>query len=204
MAKRISASLARIVRESRVAVPKVNPRVTAQRALLLLPKVRGGRRVLQQRKRIGGPVTLTQIAFFTPRTRSGNVGFIDFHNADLRAWSNDLESSYENDQVYFAANSETIEDDISLKHPNGVVQAFFDTEEEADLLVIAKLSSTGANIYLTLDAGPSEGQTFTVQGNGVDKAILKRRASGVHRVNIIQRRNPAKPLWFHSITVYQI
>ena len=201
MAKRVPASMARIRRESRVTPPKVNPRVTAQRALQLLTKVPGGRRLLQQRRLMGGPTTVTQIAFFTPRTRSGNVGFIDFYNADLRSWSNDLESSYENDRVYFDAYSETEYDDISLKHPNGVVQAFFHTEEPAQVLVIAKLSSTGANVYLTLDSG--SGPSFTVQGNGVEKAILKTLPAGVHRVNIIQRRNPAKPLWFHSITIHQ-
>ncbi len=204
MAKRVAASLARIERKSRVRPPKVNPRVPRQRALQLLRKIPDGARLLREREAMGASSVPTQIAFFTPRTRSGNVGLIDFYNADLRMWSSDVDSTYQNDQVYFDSSKETVSDDISLKHPNGVVQAFFDTEQESQVLVVAKLSSAGAKVYLTLDSGSYYGQSFAVQGNGVELAMLRSRPSGIHSVNIIQRKKPAKPFWFHSITVFEI
>ena len=204
MAKRAAIGLRDIARKPAITPPRVNPRVTRQRAVQLLRKVPSGARLLRQRQAMAAPTVPAEIVFFTARIRTGNVGFIDFYNADLRAEFSDVARTYQNDQVYFDANRETAYDDISLKHPNGVVQAFFETEEEGQVLVVAKLSSAGARVYLTLDSGSYYGQSFTVQGNGVELAILKLRAAGVHRVNIIQRKNPAKPLWFHSITILQL
>jgi hypothetical protein len=203
MAKaRVSPALARVMREARLAAPAVNPRVSAQRALQLLGKLPNGRQLLRRLERVGAPAAPTQIAYFTPRTWTGNVGFIDIFNADLRAWSSGLTETYQKDQVCFDARGDTAYDDLNLKHPNGVVQAFFDLEEEAQVLAVAKLSSENARVYLALDS--RYGDTFQIHGNGVEVATLRPRAAGVHRVNVIQRRTPRNPIWFHSITVFQV
>lgn len=176
--------------------------MTPQRALQLLRKILGGVRLLQRIKVMGGPSTPTQIAFFTPKTWTGNVGFIDFHNADLRAGISDISDTYQNDQVYFDVRKKTAYDGINLKHPNGVAQAFFHVEEDADVLVVAKVSSEDAKIRLAVDS--KYGTDFRVQGNGVELSRLARVKRGVHRINLIQRRRPRRPFWFHSITVFQI
>lgn len=200
--KHVSPRLARLARESRIVSPKVDPRVTRERALQLLGKHRGGAQLLRRMKALNGPSMPTPIAYFTPRTFTGNVGFVDFYNADLRAGWSDVATTYETNQVYFDASKETAYDGIRLKHPNGVVQAFFDIEAEAQLLLVAKVSSKGARLYLAV--GSRYGESFRVQGDGVELAVLKLRAAGVHRVNLIQRTTPTKPFWFHSMTVFQV
>jgi hypothetical protein len=89
-----------------------------------------------------------------------------------------------------------------LKHPNGVVQAFFDMDVEGQVLVVAKVSGEGARLKLAVDS--VYGDSFSVQGDGFEWAVLVPRTPGVHRINLIQRATPKKPFWFHSITVFQI
>lgn len=197
-------ALARIAPRS--VPPKVNPRVTPQRAIQALRKSPGGARIIARLAARGvrlGPATMTQIAYFTPRTRSGNVGPINFWNADLVFWDADLASSYQDDQVCFGVAKSTAQDDIGLHHPNGVVQAFFHVDQDSDVLVVSKVSSENAKIRQAVNS--KYGETFPVHGEGVLLATLKEslRSGFAHRVNLIQR-NRKKRFWFHSITCFQV
>ncbi len=188
----------------RSAPPKVNPRVTPQRAIQALRKSVGGARIIAKLAAEGvplGPSTVTQIAYFTARTRSGNAGPIDFWNADMLSWNTDLTRTYQNDQIHFEVRKRTGYDDINLHHPNGVVQAFFGIEQDAYVLIISKVSSDNAKIRQAIDS--PYGTDFHVEGDGVELPMLRWLTRGVHRVNLIQR-NRKKPFWFHSITCFQV
>ena len=192
-----------IGRASRVAAT-VRPRVTRERAIQALKRSREGARMIARLRAAGvqvEPSAVTQTAYFTARTRSGNAGPIDFWNVDLRFLTSELRTCYDNDQVYFDVREKTAYDNINLHHPNGVVQAFFGVEEPAYVLIVCKVSSADAKVRLKIDGDSLI--DFHVQGNGVVLPMLRSLTVGVHRINLIQRGSN-KPFWFHSITCFLV
>jgi hypothetical protein len=148
----------------------------------------------------------TEIAFFTPKTKTGTASLIDFWNCDL--WDGDSHLGYcdSNDAIQFRASKTTWLEGFDAKFPNGYVQAYFNAESSAYYLVSAKLSSDLAWIRMYIDDDPALFKQ--VNGNNVVVAAMANLNEGHHSVTIEQLDAGGffwdisdKNLWFHSLKV---
>jgi hypothetical protein len=152
----------------------------------------------------------TEIAYFTPKTKTGSAVWIDFYNADMYDSSSELNRCYAADQIQFRTPPETAIFGWTIKGW-GYVDAFFNVKNQGYYLLVSKLSvptyppAAWINIYVD---GRIVG--FHAVG-GIDQKIpaIVMLTPGMHIFRIHQRPtidliSPGAPFWFHSITVFEI
>ncbi len=155
----------------------------------------------------------TEIAYFTPKTKSGQASLIDFWNVEHYDGPSDLDESYDSDQIEFRISEHSWKDEIDVGYANGVVQAYFKAPVDDYYLAIVKLSAKDSLVFINVD-GVRIG-SYLVEEVGQEVPVMVQLKKGYHTINVIQIKywrgfppfvvkKPTSPLTFHSITVFQV
>lgn len=153
---------------------------------------------------------VTEIAYFTPKTKSGSAMLLDFWNADLWDGDSHLSACDSSDQIQFRTSETTWLHGHDAGATNGAIQAYFAVESADYYLLVAKLSSSDAEVSIYVDGNYVD--SFSVQGNGEEIPVTLHLPAGNHTITIVQKPifdfwfyvDYGDPLWFHSITAFQI
>lgn len=150
----------------------------------------------------------TEIAYFTSKVKSGTAKWIDFWNADLYDGESHLERLHTQDKIQFRGKRYTYLDEIDAGYGNGVIQAIFGVPTSDYYLIIAKLSSVKSIVNIAVDDNIIG--MHWIEETGQEIPVMVHLPAGQHTMNVIQLSKIAfftietNPLWFHSITVFQV
>lgn len=150
----------------------------------------------------------TEIATFTPRIKTGSAQYIDFWNADLYDGDSHLTNLYERDQIRFRKDAQSWRYGFNTKHPNGIIQAFFDMPANDYFLGILKMS--GEPLLLTVYVDDEWFGWFNESGTGVEIPITADLSKGLHAITVLPYiQTPiatavGKHDWFHSLVCFTV
>ena len=133
---------------------------------------------------------MTEIAYFTPKSKTGSAHYLDIYNADLFWGTSDLTNLWNQNAVQLRTYQ---------GGANGVIRAYFTMPAADYCLVIAKLSGGGSQVEIKI--GSSATGTFTIAGNGDEIPLVAHLPAGSHWIDIKQLSGS---LWIHSITCFRI
>ena len=127
---------------------------------------------------------MEEIAYFTPKTKSGNAYWIDFWNADLFDGESHLSLLHQNDQIEFRADKSTWSGNFKTKNPNGLIQAYFNMPDADYFIGVIKVSS--GNAWINIKVDDRNLGNFHINSDGVEIPITLNLSKGGHYITVQQ------------------